>query len=501
MTIVENIKTFSRFHPDRLSIVDVDRKMTYRDLDYLSSNWALEFHRRGVRSQSKVMVCLRNSNQFLATIVALEKLDATIIPINYQLFQKDIKAICEKYGIHFIMTEIHFAPTFRGIENQLAIHYMETMTFDFKKPDDSAEQILTSYYSDHSEMLFFTSGSTGEPKGIALSKKALNPTVLPDFLKVKPSVHFLVRPMFFRSHLTLAYSTILQGDTLVVSNDDDPECIYSMLVSSGVNQMTSGPTDLYELMNYLEETDQMIPRSLKEVMSTGRAIPKELKNRLSTHFPKCDIIDFYGTSEIGAISSISSSEEKWKNGSSGHPEFFVDLMIVNDNGDPVPPLEQGEICAKSKYCMKEYRLEKDLTLDTFIDGYIRTGDMGFVDEEGLLFIVGRKCEVINRGGFYFYPSELEDHLMSIPIVKDAVVLPAEDQRWGQVPAAFIVLYDVDSTHDALNSEEYLKSELFKSLPDHKIPEHFLFLEELPINLGGKIDKPKLLKLLTPLITH
>ena len=146
--------------------------------------------------------------------------------------------------------------------------------------------------------------------------------------------------------------------------------------------------------------------SLKEVMTTGRALPDELKQKLELHFRLCDIIDFYGTSEVGAISSINKLEWKTKNKSSGKPEFFVDVIIIGENREILGRLEVGEIAVKSKYGMQEYRFEQSLTMDSFVGEYICTGDMGYIDEDGYLFIIGRKTEVINRGGFYFYPSKI-----------------------------------------------------------------------------------------------
>ncbi|CAN7539244.1 class I adenylate-forming enzyme family protein [Rossellomorea sp. LjRoot5] len=499
MTIIKSIKTFARFHPDRLALVDDDISLTYGELEILSTNWALTFLQMGIQKNDRVMVCMKNSSRFLAVIVALEKLDATIMPMNYQLFQKDVKDICGKYDVKYVITELYFQSTFTGLGNKT--HFVENLTIGFMDRNVTTASHLFEHYDDESEMIFFTSGSTGKPKGISLLKKSLNPTVLPDFLKKKFSVHLLVRPMFFRSHLTLAYNTILQGDTLVVSRSDDPGTIYQLLTANLVKQMTSGPTDLYELVNYMESESKEAPHSLKEVMTTGRALPDGLKERMASHFPRCDIIDFYGTSEIGAISSISKSEWKMKNRSSGKPEFFVDVIIMDETKGKAAPLVPGEICVKSKYAMKEYKFEKDVTAYSFVDGYIRTGDVGYLDEDGYLFIVGRKNEVINRGGFYFYPSELENSMLEIKEVQEVAVLPVQDDKWGQVPAAFVVLKESHQPFDELEMKEYLKTKLLLTLPAHKIPEYVTFLKEMPFNLGGKIDKPKLYGLMTNVATH
>jgi acyl-CoA synthetase (AMP-forming)/AMP-acid ligase II len=265
--------------------------------------------------------------------------------------------------------------------------------------------------------------------------------------------------------------------------------------------MTSGPTDLYELVKYMELTHKNVPASLKEVMTTGRALPEELKQKLMLYLPNCDIIDFYGTSEVGAISSISKSEWKMKNKSSGKPEFFVDVIIIDDNRETLEALEVGEICVKSQYTMQGYKFEESLTDQTFIGEYICTGDMGYIDEEGYLFILGRKKEVINRGGFYFYPSELEKNISSIKGVHQATVLPVPNIKWGQVPAAFIVLEESHQHLDEHVIREHIKTKLLVTLPSHKIPEYFVFLSELPINLGGKIDHSRLLSNLTSVMPH
>ncbi|MBB4824753.1 acyl-coenzyme A synthetase/AMP-(fatty) acid ligase [Sporosarcina luteola] len=493
MTIMQNIRTFAKFFPGRTATIDDTLCLTYRELELLSTNWALTFWKAGIRKYDRVMVCMRNSSRFIGVIVALEKLDAVIMPMNYQLFQKDSRRVCNEYDVKAIITEPFFEDTFAGLE-QIIVD-AEKLELDFTIRSETESASLTDVYADDSEMIFFTSGSTGKPKGIGLLKTSLNPTVLPDYMKKQASIHLLVRPIFFRSHFSLAYSTLLQGDTLAVSKSDNPRILYELLTTHQANQMTTGPSDLYELVNYMEKMTVQAPPSLREVLTTGRALPDDLKKKLLLYFPHCEIIDFYGTSEVGAISSINKSEWTDKSGSTGKPEFFIDILIIDENKEEVGTGEVGEIYVKSNYAMEGYKFEESLRDQAFVGDYISTGDMGYLDEDGYLFLMGRKKEVINRGGFYFYPSELEKSMLEISGVRQAAVLPVPDNKWGQVPAAFIVLEESYRCMDEYVVREWIQAKLLGSLPLHKMPEYILFIELLPVNLGGKIDSHQLLDIL------
>lgn len=494
MTIISSVKEFSARYPDYDAVVDSKQALTYRELDLYSTKWAQYLAEAGIKPGDKVMICLRNSSVFVTILLALEKLDTMIIPLNYHTPSQEVEDLAEEYGISLLITEEFFRSRFSDVS--MDVLYKEEVRIE-KSSDSSTPELESEGNLENGEMLFFTSGSTGKPKGIVVKKSNIAPAILPDMAKERQSRHFIVRPIFFRSHLTLAYGTLLQCDTLILSEDDSPGEIYRLITEHGVSQITSGPTDLQQLVDFMEENSLSIPDTLVEIMSTGRALSAELRKKLPVLAPHATVIDFYGTSEAGPITSIDHCEWNEKAGSSGLPEYFIQLRIMDEKGRMLEAGEVGEVCIKSGQIMNEYYNDSLLTEKTFHGEFLRTGDLGCLDEDGYLYLVGRSKEVINKGGYNFYCSEIEDALLQIDEVKQATVIPVADKKWGQVPAAFLKLQGAEHPAEVCDT---IRQELLTRLAEYKCPEYFTIVAEIPVNLGGKVDKKALERLLNQKIS-
>ncbi|TCN20554.1 class I adenylate-forming enzyme family protein [Mesobacillus foraminis] len=490
MTIISSVKEFSARYPDYHAVIDSHQTLTYRELDSYSSNWARFLAESGIQPGAKVMICLRNSSVFVAILLALEKLNTMIIPLNYHTPSQEVEQLADEYGISLLITEEFFRNRFSDVS--MDVLYKEEVRLEKTAGAGSLDQEDEGSL-ESGEMLFFTSGSTGKPKGIVVKKSNIAPAILPDMAKERQSRHFIVRPIFFRSHLTLAYGTLLQCDTLILSEDDSPGEIYRLITEHEVTQITSGPTDLQQLVDYMEENSLNIPSSLAEIMSTGRALSAELRRKLPALAPHATVIDFYGTSEAGPITSIDHCEWNEKAGSSGLPEYFIQLRIMDEDGRELEAGEIGEVSIKSGQIMNEYYNDPLLTDQTFHGEFLRSGDLGYLDEDGYLYLVGRSKEVINKGGYNFYCSEIEDAFLQIEEVKQAAVIPVADKKWGQVPAAFLKLQGANHPEEVC---ETIRQALLTRLAEYKCPEYFTIVADIPVNLGGKVDKKSLERLLS-----
>jgi long-chain acyl-CoA synthetase len=229
--------------------------------------------------------------------------------------------------------------------------------------------------------------------------------------------------------------------------------------------------------------------SLKFVVCGAAPLPVEVFREFEATF-NCKVVEGYGLTEGTCVSSVNplptESEDRRKIGSIGLPILGNEMKIVDDKGSDVPPNTKGEILVKGDNVMKEYFKNPEANAETLKDGWLYTGDIGHMDEDGFFFITDRKKDMIIRGGENIYPREIEEVLYSHPDVSLATVIGVRDKIYGELPKAFVVLKEGKSTSSE-NIIEYCK----KNLANFKVPKYVEFREDLPKTPTGKIMKQPL----------
>jgi long-chain acyl-CoA synthetase len=483
------LKKYARSHPNRPAVIDDKTELTYKELFERVNQWSHFLTKKGVGSGHSVMIFMNNHVGYLEVFLALEMVNAKIIPVNVHYLQSEIEYLLEFNENAFMISEKSFAclvkESFQGRRNSLI--FIE----DVYEELDKYSKCEVPKEEFTSPLLFFTSGTTGKPKGIVVSPEAFTLQIPAEYYRDNTEYYLIIRPLFFRSHLTLAISIIQEGKTLVLTTSKSQEYIWMLTHKYKIHQMISGPSDLTSLVDWLEESHEEMPGSLEVVMTTGNPTSYLLKMRLMEQMPDTSFIDFYGTSEVGGISSIDETEWLDKHGSVGIPSFFVDCRVVDGNGEEVPKGEVGEICICSRYTMDEYLNNPVLNKKTFYGNMVRTGDYGYLDDDGYLFLSGRKQDEINHGGFSFYSAEVEDFLIRKSGVKEAVVLGKKDDTYGQQPIAYVV---IDKRSNKQKVIKELKRMCEQHLPLFKRPVFWHILPEIPLTSARKPDRFKLLSL-------
>jgi long-chain acyl-CoA synthetase len=336
---------------------------------------------------------------------------------------------------------------------------------------------------DDTATILYTSGTTGNPKGAMLTHRNLymNAEYYAAGLGAKEDwVGACVLPL---SHLlSLAAGVFVlfgRGATMHVMEQFDPETAAGLITRHKVNY-TFAVRTVYSMLLALADDPHFDFGSLEVCIITGAVTPLELRKAFEEAF-QCLTIQAYGQVESSPVITLDSIHLKRKFESVGRPLPHIEVKIVDDNDRSLGPNEHGEICCKGHCVMKGYWNNPGGTRNTIKDGWLHTGDIGMLDEEGYLYIFDRKKDMIICGGYNIYPIELEELLYENPKVLEAAVVGVEDQKMGEIPKAFIVLKP-----GAMADEEEIMAYVKSRLAKYKKLRAVKFVDELPKGPTGKI---------------
>ncbi|MEF3307212.1 class I adenylate-forming enzyme family protein [Paenibacillus sp. GYB003] len=472
--------------PERPAVVDEYASVSYRKLHERANRWVGALREAGAAPGSGIMLLLSNRVEFVEVLLATVRADVVPFVLNSEYTAEDVIGLAAFSGAGLLVTT-------RTIARELG--------FGRKSPFRVAcvEDIDVSEYSKRerpptelgTDIVFFSSGTTGKPKGITVPKSVfdLKPTI-PESNK-KPKACLLCRPLFFRAHMTAMCGILQDGDTIVLARKADPVVWTKLIERHRVRLVSMGPGDMSKWFDCLERVGGKVPRSVKRILSTGAPIGRSLKARIKELIPGVRVTDLYGTSELGAIATIDSDEWAGKDGSCGRPSFFNTVKIAGDDGKPLKPFVIGEVWVKSPSRMKEYFGDPRLTGRTVAGDYVKTGDLGYMDEQGYLYLTGRKHGVINRSGFHIVPEEVERVLQEVPGVESVVVVGVEHPDRGQEPVAFVRLRERGRKETDTDKKRSLISHCESRLARYKVPAAVWFVKEIPLNSAGKADRRQL----------
>ena len=353
-----------------------------------------------------------------------------------------------------------------------------------------SDEALVSQQPDDPFLLLYSSGTTGRPKGILLSNRG-QLSVCRDMtcsgLIEGGDVMLILLPMFHVNPICVwTLPLMFAGQTLCIRSAFSPADIWPSMLENQVTILMGVPA-MYNYVYYSTDTSGMDMSSLKLKWAFCGAAPLsvELINGFKDKFD-VNIIEGYGLSECMGVSTVNPPLGECKIGSIGLPLPEQEVEIMNDSLAPLPVGERGEICVKGDATMLAYLNQPEATIEATGNGWLRTGDIGFKDDDGYIYIVGRKKEMINRGGENIYPREIESVLEAHPEITAVAVIGTPDEALGERVKAII-----ETTRSGVLSETDVKSFLEDKLARYKIPETIEFMDQIPRNQTGKILKAKL----------
>ena len=489
---------------DKIALIQGNRKVSYRDYNNRVNALANKLQQLDVRKGDKASVYLHNSIEWAEIYFALSKIGAVVVPINFRLKGDELIHIVRNseskvlffdldshQNVEEVKHELTGITTFIALDNNHAGTYVSYQQL-FNESSKEEPGVLVSEEDIHS--VCYTSGTTGMPKGAVLT----NINIIMGHHLIN-SVEFNIRA----DDITLATTPFSQrigwakivtsaslGSTLVIMPSFNAEEVMKITEKQAVTNISIVPT-IGRLILQLPNIESYDTSSLRQFFISGEAFPVELKRQLMERFPHVDLTSCFASTESGQVTIMTTEDVLKKPDSVGIPLPCVEVKIVDESGGEVETGEVGEIAVRSgtpgMYCiMKEYYKDPENTKRAFLGGWLLMGDVGRLDDDGYLYVLDRKKDMIISGGFNIYSREVEAVLESNKKVSEAAVIGVADEQFGEAVMAFVVLQKgTKATGDELI--EYCKAKL----ASYKKPKYIEFVDSLPRNIAGKVLKYRL----------
>lgn len=489
--------------PDAAALIFQDKATTWREIDILSSRFAAGLIRQGLKKGDRVAAVLTNTVEFVVSYMALLKCGGIFVPLNPLLTPNHIVYALNHSEATILICNDEIVPVVETIRPELqTINHIiavgKKAEFDrvlsFESVLSTSQNGLpeTTLSGDDIAVFLYTAGTTGDPKGVVHTQFNCGFVALhwADVFQMGPGKSLLmVLPLFHSAGLHCAIlPALISGQTVVMNDRYNTQWCLEAIQKYGITSLVFVPAMANLVVNHPDFSNYDLS-TLEMAMIGGAIVPYELFKKWRDVFPNLTIINAYGQTE-----SCPCSTGKWdvdileKPRSVGKPWDYVALKILDDEEKELAPGQTGEIVYKVASAMKEYYKAPELTAQTLKDGWLFSGDLGYVDEDGYVFIVDRKKDIIIRGGENISSMEVEEVLHEHPGVLEASVIGAPDRFMGETVMAVTVKRP---GHDL--TEEALVRFCAGRLEPFKIPERVVFTEELPRNPGGKVLKRELKK--------
>jgi len=498
-SILDALEINKNKNPDKIAVLCEDRELTYSELYEYSDRLANKLRQIGLVKGNVVALMFPNIIEFVISYFAVLKAGGIVLAINVIDDVEDIKFILEDSNVRCIVYWDKFKDLFENVLKRLK-HRVSTVSLGGKdlkdqlsyqyssgEMDDKYKRIVIEE-NDISSVLY-TSGTTGSPKGAMHSHKnfVLVSKIWKELVSITPEDKFLaVLPLFHPfSQIAILNSCIWCGATLVLHPRLNIGETIQIINQNNVTLFFDVPAILRLLLNKYEQEKFEMP-SVRLCVSGINSCSEKIVNRFEEVF-KIPIIECYGTAETLFIASCSRIGRERKANSVGFPIKEVEMQIVDENDSVLSTNEMGEILIRGENNMIGYINHPELTCKVFRKGWFYTGDIGMEDEDGFFYVVDKKFEVIKKGGFSVYPSEIESVLMENEKVKEVAVIGVpDDTKIEEIKACVILNDEITSTEGEII--EFCRSKL----PFYKCPKYVQFFDSLPKSSTGKLLK-KLIK--------
>lgn len=499
LTLAARLRQTSDRYGDVVATIfhDNQRKSTYAELNRASNQVANGINGLGIIGNERVAVLDRNSDLFIEILFGISKAGGAYMGINFLLSAPEVKFILNDSSASILFVGVEFYEIIEAIKGDLpklvhiiAIDGGHTNWPDYVSwkngHDDTDPNFKKALKSDVWQL--YTSGTTGRPKGVCITEKAFSIAAdifMEDVYQLGVAERQLVcLPLIHNFGLVNALFSVAQGATSVITRDWEAGKILGCITDQNIRIASFVPVMIRRLCDRSRAGNEKIT-SLKRIIYGGASISKELQLE-ARYFFNCELCQVYGMTEnIGMTTCMPpgtdlESGNLWS--SVGAPYRECQVKIVSESGKQLDTGETGEILVKSPWLMKGYWGQPDATAETIRDRWLHTGDGGYLDENGFLFLRDRIKDMIISGGENIYPAELENIIAEHPSIFEACVIGVPDETWGEIPVAVLVCNEGENiTHPEL--QEFLSGRL----ANFKIPKKIIVRESpLPRNATGKI---------------
>jgi acyl-CoA synthetase (AMP-forming)/AMP-acid ligase II len=500
--VVDNAVRF----PDVVAYRMGARSVTHAALHQRAARLASAMAESGVRRQDRVAVLGRNSVEFGELIAATQLSGIVLATVNFRLIAAEVLDVLARVtpaivfcDDEFVPMMVNVAPALKSVTRWVSIgsaSHAEMTSFEaFVAEGDSDAPPFTARPDDIA-CLLFTSGTTGASKCCMLGHRELRRVVFAMNVEMRAGSDdrgLINMPMFHFGAIGIIGGMHARGGTVVLQKQFDPAEAVRLGAEHDITLLHLAPVMLSSLLDEPGVADGM--RAVRTVVYAAAPMPPHTLRRALAALPSAGFLNLYGQTEAivsglpRELHALVGPEAEKRLGSVGFPFPGIRIRIVDDDGDDVGPGQPGEILVRSDSMFRGYWNDQSATAVTLRDGWCHTGDIGRLDERGLLFLVDRKKDIIITGGENVYSPEVEEAIAVVPAVAACAVVGVADERWGEAVCAVVVIRDGASL-----TLEDVQAATRERLARYKVPRRLVVVSALPVLASGKIDKKALLRL-------
>jgi len=509
MNTTEFLMITSAICPDRSAIIFEGKKYSFADLSQRVNRLANALLGLGIEKGDRVAILQVNCNQYVEAYYAAAKIGAIFVPLNFRAKQDELVHMLNHsesnvlfVGQRYLEMVNEMRPELPLVKHYISLDGKQEGMLDYEELLASAsdEEVFTDIADEDITMLMYTAGTTGLPKGVPLIHNSFSIYLLENVTPADPEIeetNLLTMPLYHVAGIQAMLAATYGGRTLAMMRQFDVDEWLETVQREKANRAMLVPTMLKRVIDH-PDFDKYDLSSLKVVTYGAAPMPFEVIKKAIEVLPGVNFINAFGQTETAStITTLSpedhviegTEEEKEKKlsrltSSIGRPMSDIEMKIVGEEGNDLPLGEVGEIVARGPRVMSGYWKDAEKTAKVLTkDGWLRTGDMGYMDEEGYFYLAARADDLIIRGGENISPEEVENALYSHPAVEEAAVIGVPDPEWGQQPRAIVVLKKGKKA-----SPDELIEYCRERLSSFKRPRSVVFIDELPRTSTGKVLK-------------
>ncbi len=509
MNTTEFLTIASAIVPDRTFVVFEGKRYTFSHVNERVNRLANALASLGIKKSDRVAIVQVNCNQYIEAYFATARIGGIFCPLNFRAKEEELthmlnnaEAVAVFVGERYLAMVNALKPKLTTVKHYISIDKkVDGMLFyDDLLAQSSADEVFTDISDDDVTILMYTAGTTGLPKGVPLTHNSFSVYVLNNVDPASPDVeetNLLTVPLYHVAGVQAMMSATYGGRTLAIMRQFDVKEWMKTVEREQANRAMLVPTMLKRVIDD-PDFSQYNLSSLRVVTYGAAPMPFEVIKKAIEVFPGVRFINAFGQTETASTITMLGPEdhviegaeaEKQKKlkrlqSSIGRPMADVEMRIVDEQNRPLLPGEAGEIVARGPRVMSGYWKDPTKTAKAIDkEGWLHTGDMGYMDEEGYIYLAGRGDDMIIRGGENISPEEVENVLYCHPCVEECAVIGIPDPEWGQEPRACVVL----KVGKSVTTEELVEF-CRARLSSFKRPRSVVFVDELPRTSTGKILK-------------
>lgn len=482
-SIVELVAKQAQLHPDGLCIVDEKSAYTYLDTWKKVRHTAQVLTELNIRKKDCVIVECTQDFEFLVCNLSCELIGAIFVPIEYKSSLEKIRMISKETDAKLLIYETIF---------DLPLTKIEKKVF-FERKAENTEKAFSYPSKEMTAEILYTTGTTGRSKGVEITNG--NNIALAENIKYgtemkRNNVELIPLPLSHSHGLRTFYANMLNGGAVVLcSGVSQVKRIFEWVDQYQISSMDLSPSAVLILIKLSKGKFFDLNEQLDYIEIGTAALEEDTKKLLMDGFSDVRLYNFYGSTESGRSSILDFSKERGRSRCIGKPAVNAEFVVTDEDRKIISSSSErlGLLASAGAMNMKGYWKQPELTNEIMQNGFIYSNDLGYIDKEGFIYIVGRKDDVINCGGLKIAPEEIEESVKKYEGILDCACVPIEDHITGQAPKIFIVVQEPEK----FQKKEFIRF-LGRFIDEKKMPKEIEIIAEIPRTYNGKIQRKKLL---------